>query len=466
MRAWALRTQSGNALLGATALAPAIAVLGALSARSFVPALASVEHGSTRELVGLGLVFLALEACFSLMGLGRLLLNRDRGLFLQRTLIASVAATVIATLIFFLLPALSPGAGGVVALAAGSALLLVAVRSLLPRLVESNAILDGVLILGRGDLAAKICLDLLQGQQVERFAGVLDVGARVQGDGEAAGIGGSGTGIVPARLRQLIRKERISRIVVAEPDAAARREITTALLEARLMGVEVADAVEFYEQRHGKLWLEALDPTRLVFSRGFRITPAYRRAKRVLDLACAALLLVVSAPLMALIAVAIKLSSPGPVLFRQQRVGQFGKPFTLFKFRSMGLDAEAGGPMWAQENDQRATRVGRVLRKFHLDELPQVLNVLRNELSFVGPRPERQCFVDLLRERIEYYDLRHYVQPGITGWAQVRYPYADSIADSYEKLQYDLSYAQNASILFDLRILCETAIMLLSGPGR
>jgi lipopolysaccharide/colanic/teichoic acid biosynthesis glycosyltransferase len=132
----------------------------------------------------------------------------------------------------------------------------------------------------------------------------------------------------------------------------------------------------------------------------------------------------------------------------------------------MGLDAEAGGPMWAQENDQRATRVGRVLRKFHLDELPQVLNVLRNELSFVGPRPERQCFVDVLRDRIEYYDLRHYVQPGITGWAQVRYPYADSIEDSYEKLQYDLSYAQNASILFDLRILCETAITLVSGPGR
>ena len=464
VRAWTLRTQSGGTLLGAAALAPAIAVLGALSARAVLelPAHGALAHGSAREIAGLGLVFLALEASFSWMGLGRLLLNRDGGLFLQRTLLASVGAMVAATLAFALLPAISPGPGEVLALGAASAALLVAVRTLLPRLVESSAIFDGVLILGRGDLAAKICLDLLQGQQVERFAGVLDVGSRVQDTRS----GRQASAIVPARLQQLVRKERISRIVVAEPDAAARREITSALLECRLMGVQVEDAVEFYEQRHGKLWLEALDPGRLVFSRGFRITPAYRRAKRVLDLACAALLLLVAAPVMALIALVIKLTSPGPVLFRQQRVGQFGRPFTLYKFRSMGVDAEAGGPVWARENDQRATPFGRLLRRTHLDELPQVINVLKNELSFVGPRPERQCFVDLLRERIEYYDLRHYVQPGITGWAQVCYPYAGSIEDSREKLQYDLSYAQNASIAFDLKVLVRTVFDMLGGRGR
>jgi exopolysaccharide biosynthesis polyprenyl glycosylphosphotransferase len=340
------------------------------------------------------------------------------------------------------------GAGFVVALS-------VAVRSARPQHASPRADTKGVLILGREDLAAKVLGDLAS----RRGRGTL---APVQG----AALRHSGMTVDPLELKRLVREEGISRIVVAEPALEAREEITAALLECRLLGVEVEDAVEFYQRTHGKLWLEALDPDRLVFSKGFRITPTYLGLKRALDVMCAVAMLVLAAPVMALVALAIKLESPGRVLFRQERVGQFGRTFTLFKFRSMREDAERDGPTWARENDDRVTRVGRVIRRFHLDELPQAINVLRGDLSFVGPRPERPCFVEALAQRIGYYHLRLYVKPGITGWAQVCYPYADSIEDSYEKLQYDLYYARNVSLTLDVRILFRTAMHVLGGRGR
>jgi exopolysaccharide biosynthesis polyprenyl glycosylphosphotransferase len=314
-------------------------------------------------------------------------------------------------------------------------------------------------VLGRGDLAAKLCLDLLERQPTRRFDGTFDLGPADDGAAPAR--------FDAAGLRDLVRRERITRIVVAEPDSAARAGVTAALLECRLLGVEVEDAVELYQRMHGKLWLEALDPGRLVFSRGFRLTPSYLRVKRLLDVVCALLLLIAAFPLLAAIALAVRLGSPGPVLFRQERVGQFGRTFTLLKFRSMRADAEAAtGPTWARENDDRATPLGGLLRRFHLDELPQAINVLRGDLSFVGPRPERACFVEMLRGKLPFYDLRHYIKPGVTGWAQVRYPYAGSVEDSYEKLQYDLWYAQNVSLGLDLRILFATAASLFGGRGR
>jgi exopolysaccharide biosynthesis polyprenyl glycosylphosphotransferase len=316
-------------------------------------------------------------------------------------------------------------------------------RALWPAAGEPRRRPGGVLVVGRGDLAAKLCLDLL--------------------DRAPAQVVGA---IEPGELRRRVREDGIERIVVAEPDGEARKEILDALLECRLLGVAVEDAAELYQRRHRKLWLEALDPGRLVFARGFRITPGYLRAKRALDLLCAVGLLIVAAPLLALIALAVKLGSPGPVLFRQERVGQFGRTFTLLKFRSMRADAEAAGPTWARENDDRVTPLGRFLRRTHLDELPQAINVLRGDLSFVGPRPERPCFVAMLEREVPFYGLRHYVKPGITGWAQVCYPYADSIEESYEKLQYDLWYAQNASLGLDLGILVRTALSVLGGGGR
>ena len=172
-------------------------------------------------------------------------------------------------------------------------------------------------------------------------------------------------------------------------------------------------------------------------------------------------------PLMAIIAALIKLDTPGPAIFRQERIGLRGKKFTVYKFRSMRRDAEKQtGPTWAKENDERVTAIGAFLRKCRLDELPQCFNVLKGDMSFIGPRPERPYFVELLKREIRYYDLRHYVKPGITGWAQVMYPYGASIEDAYHKLQYDLYYAKNASFGFDLLTLLKTIKVVFGGKGR
>lgn len=360
-----------------------------------------------------------------------------------------VAAFGLAGLFLLAFSEAEPGHAGPVALGLCCAGVLAAASLLM----ESQPMTDGVLLVGREDLATKLGTDLLE----ER---------RAHGDGGTIALDPMAMTLDPVQLKTLVQEESISWIVVVEPDLETREEIAAALLECRLLGVQVEDAVELYQRLHGKLWLEALDPGRLAFADGFRITPAYRFVKRIADVLCATLLLVLAAPLMAAIALAVKLESPGPVLFRQERVGQFGKAFTLLKFRSMREDAEKDGPAWASKNDSRVTRIGGFLRKSHLDELPQTINVLRGDLSFVGPRPERGCFVEMLRREIPWYDLRLYVKPGITGWAQVRYPYCDSVEDSYEKLQYDLYYAREASPLLDLEILFRTALVMVTGNGR
>jgi len=305
---------------------------------------------------------------------------------------------------------------------------------------------ESVLIVGNEELAATLVRDVVRDGEPGRPAAALRVDT--------------------AQLKDLIRTEHISRIIVAEPGLESRHDIASALLECRLLGVDVLDAVDVYQRVHGKILLRGLEPSRLVFSDGFRLTPFYLLIKRSIDVACALALLLLAAPLLAALALVIRLESPGPVLFRQERVGQHGRPFTLYKFRSMAQDAESQGARWAQKNDTRVTRIGGFLRRSHLDELPQAWNVLRGDLSFVGPRPERPVFVAMLRQQIPFYDLRHYVKPGITGWAQVCYPYAASVEDSYEKLQYDLYYAKHVSLGLDLAILFRTAMHVVTGRGR
>ena len=358
-------------------------------------------------------------------------------------------------------PELSPGSAGAAVVGLCTAGFLLAARSVLALVIEPRTLSDGILLLGREELASRLGRDLLKEGRTQVFGwkGTSEPPANSNGGPPAMSLD-------PVQLKTLVRQESISRIVVLEPDLEAREDLASALLECRLLGVRVEDAVELYQRLHGKIWLEALDPGRLAFADGFRITPSYRFVKRVVDVVCASLLLVLAGPVMAVIALAIKLESPGPILFRQERVGQFGKAFTLLKFRSMRQDAEKDGPAWASKNDSRVTRIGGFLRKSHLDELPQAINVLRGDLSFVGPRPERPCFVAMLREKIPFFDLRLYVKPGITGWAQVRYPYCDSVQDSYEKLQYDLYYARKASPLLDLEILARTAAVMVTGRGR
>jgi exopolysaccharide biosynthesis polyprenyl glycosylphosphotransferase len=374
----------------------------------------------------------------------------------SRRMTAVVVGLALGLVASLALPEVSGSYAG--AAIAGAALLLGGWWAM-ARWAEPRTTPEGVLVLGEEELAGKLCTELLAGRHVRHYAGAAAPGAESRN--------GAGMTVDPHELRELVQRERITRIVVVQLDERTREQIAGALLECRLLGVEVEDAVELYQRLHGKLWLEAIDPGRLAFSDGFRITPTYRLVKRLNDVVCAVVLLAAASPLMALVALAIKLESRGPVLFRQERVGQFGKPFTLLKFRSMRQDAElATGPTWARRNDDRVTRIGRLLRRFHVDEIPQAINVLRGDLSFVGPRPERPCFVEMLSASIHYYHLRHYVQPGITGWAQISYPYADSIEDSYEKLQYDLYYARTASLGFDLRILFRTAVVTFTGRGR
>jgi exopolysaccharide biosynthesis polyprenyl glycosylphosphotransferase len=238
-----------------------------------------------------------------------------------------------------------------------------------------------------------------------------------------------------------------------------------ALLECKTSGIPVQEGAGYYEQLTGKIMVEGLRKSWLIFSDGFVVSRGTLFAKRLLDVAVALAGLALAAPVMALVALAVRLDSPGPVFFRQERVGRRGKPFTLWKFRSMDVDAEKEGARWATLRDPRVTRVGRFIRATRLDELPQLWNVLAGDMSLVGPRPEREHFVQLLAERCPFYEQRQVVRPGLTGWAQIKAPYASSFEESIEKLKFDLYYIKNLSLFLDLSILLSTARIVLLGRG-
>ena len=267
-------------------------------------------------------------------------------------------------------------------------------------------------------------------------------------------------------LYSIAREQHVARIIVALDDFRGGLP-TRELVRLKVQGIEVDDAPSALAALTGRIWLRAARPSWFVFSNGFQHSDSATFVKRIIDLAFGLLGAILSLPAMFLIALAIRLDSKGPVLYRQQRVGMGGSVFNLIKFRSMQFDAEAEyGAQWAQENDPRLTRVGRFLRKHRLDELPQFFNVIRGEMSFVGPRPERPVFVEQLREKILFYDERHSVRPGVTGWAQVQYRYGASIEDAFRKLEYDLFYLKNRSILFDLAIVFRTIGVVVFGRGR
>ena len=238
------------------------------------------------------------------------------------------------------------------------------------------------------------------------------------------------------------------------------------LLRIKTTGVHVNDFSSFIERETGRVDLDTVNPSWLIFSDGFSSGRAISSAfKRLFDIAASSLLLVLSAPIIALFALLVKLDSKGPAFYRQQRVGLFGQPFDVIKLRSMRTDAEVGGAQFAQENDPRVTRLGRFIRKVRIDELPQTWSVLKGEMSFVGPRPERPQFVSELEEQLPYYAERHMVKPGITGWAQINYPYGANLEDSRHKLEYDLYYAKNYTPFLDLLILLQTLRVVLWSEG-
>jgi sugar transferase (PEP-CTERM system associated) len=266
-------------------------------------------------------------------------------------------------------------------------------------------------------------------------------------------------------LDSIVEKNGISRIIVALEDRRNTLPIRD-LVRLRVQGIRIEDAHSVIAALTGRVWLETVRPSWFVFSDGFRRSTLTLIIKRALDLALAIVGLTISSPIMILVALAVRLDSRGPAIYRQTRVGLGGRCFDVLKFRSMRTDAEQGtGAQWSSANDPRVTRVGHYLRKYRLDELPQFLNVIRGEMSFVGPRPERPEFVGELRKEIPYYDERHSVRPGITGWAQVQYRYGSSVEDALRKLEYDLFYLKNMSPVFDCAIVVRTIGIVLNGQA-
>jgi sugar transferase (PEP-CTERM system associated) len=269
----------------------------------------------------------------------------------------------------------------------------------------------------------------------------------------------------PRSLVALYDEQNVSRVLLAG-DKAETELFAHELLLLRARGLRVEDCHSFYERLVSKIAVTGLSPEWLIRSEGFRRGRLVIVTKRMIDMTASAVGLLLSAPIVLITAIAVKLDSPGPVLYRQERVGQREELFTIYKFRSMSQDAETTiGPVWASQDDPRVTRMGKLIRKLRIDEIPQMVNVLKGDMSFVGPRPERPFFVKTLSEKIPYYHLRHSVKPGITGWAQISYPYGDSEDAAVEKLQYDLYYIKHMSALLDLQIIFESLKVILLGKG-
>lgn len=322
-------------------------------------------------------------------------------------------------------------------------------------LVQQPYFRERVYVLGTGDRAQRVLDGLRQrpelGIEVAGWTGNI--------------VGEPSRDAMAEHMIGLLRQNGVHRVIVAMPDRREKLPVEE-LLNLRLAGVKVEEATSWLEKIYHRVEVEQLYPSWLIFADGFRFSLFFRALRRLLNFSVAMVGLVLALPLLPFIALAVKLSSPGPVLYHQKRVGRGGESFYCHKFRTMRQDAEADtGATWATDDDPRITRVGKFLRLSRLDEIPQLWCVLNGDMHFVGPRPERPEFVERLSHEIPYYGVRHMVRPGITGWAQVKYKYGNTVEDAREKLQYDLFYIKNASLGLDLKIWFETVKIVLLGRG-
>jgi len=383
---------------------------------------------------------------------------------LSRVAASMLGGAMVIAVILYLFPVLRIERGALLLSTLVSFGAVAVVRVLFDLIVDEDVFKRRVLVYGAGRRAASIAR--LRRRSDRR--GFVIVGyVTAEGD-ELSALRDHEHLVRPGQdLLTFCQARRIDEIVVAMDDRR-RRFPMDQLLECRLEGVEVNELVTFLERETGKVRLDILNPSWMIFAEGFRQGRAQGIFERLFDVVASFVMLTATAPVMLLTAAAIKLSDGwrAPILYRQVRVGQYGKPFKLLKFRSMREDAERDGQaQWAQKNDSRITRVGSFIRTTRIDELPQILNVLRGEMSFVGPRPERPEFVEQLNETIPYYRERHSIKPGITGWAQLCYPYGSSEQDAIEKLQYDLYYVKNHSLIFYIAILVQTVEVIVWGKG-
>jgi sugar transferase (PEP-CTERM system associated) len=363
--------------------------------------------------------------------------------------------------LFYLVPYLWIGRGVVGLAAFGGLFGTIVSRLVFTRVVDEDLFKRRVLVYGAGESAAAIA-ELRRRADRRGFV----IAGFVPAAGESRAVENGRILDSEDGLVRLCRRYDVVEVVVAMDDRRRGFPISE-LLQCRLAGIDVTELLTFLERETGRVRIDILNPTWMIFGEGFRRDPLRLLTARALDLLASAAVLVVGLPVMLVTAIAIKLEDGwrAPVFYRQRRVGLLGQQFQLLKFRSMRPDAEKDGAQWASKADPRVTRVGAFIRKTRIDELPQLLNVLRGEMSFVGPRPERPEFVRSLAERIPYYVERHCVKPGITGWAQLCYQYGSSDQDALEKLQYDLYYIKNNTLLFDLAILLQTVEVVCMGKG-
>ncbi|WLI88930.1 TIGR03013 family PEP-CTERM/XrtA system glycosyltransferase [Massilia sp. R2A-15] len=409
----------------------------------------------------------ALAMIFSMSAMGMYQLNFNEGLrnpFFLKLMPSFVMGFVILTLVFYVAPELYFGRGILLLVFVIAGLGIFLARMIFFKTSELRFLQTRVIFLGGGPLA-KECGDLAeQSHKYHKYdiAGYLPIPTeelcvppssllKVR-DGDS--------------LVSLANQYNVEEIVVSVQNRRGGFPIKE-LLECKLQGITVTDAATFFERETNQIRVDSLQPSWLVFGGGF--DQSYFRAfmKRGFDLVCSSLILVLTFPIILVTAALIWLEDRAPIFYSQERVGQDGKTFKVHKFRSMRNDAEkAGKPQWAAQNDPRVTRIGGFIRKVRIDELPQILNVFKGEMSFVGPRPERPFFVDQLVEVVPYYNVRHSIKPGITGWAQVRYGYGSSAEDALQKLQYDLYYVKNNSLFLDVLILIDTLKVVLFRSGR
>ncbi|MFC4763588.1 TIGR03013 family XrtA/PEP-CTERM system glycosyltransferase [Dyella koreensis] len=416
-------------------------------------------HMPERSLVFAVIIVLAMVA----LGQYQAHMRMTRFDLLARQAVAFVLGGTGLVVAYYVVPQAYVGRG-VLSIALVLAFIAVAAfRLIFMRLVELDALKRRVLILGAGTRAAHFHNVMRRRSDRRGFYVVGYLPHR----GEPIAVEGERVLSHDESLCQLVLREEVDEVVVSVDDRRGHLPMDE-LLECRQIGVTITDLTTFFERESGRVQLTLLDPSWLVFSGGFNATLLRRFSKRCFDLTMVLMLLLLCWPLMLIEALAIRIESgPGqPILYRQERVGERGKTFSLLKFRSMRTDAECDGIVrWACKNDDRVTRVGRISRKLRIDELPQLWNVFKGDMSIVGPRPERPQLVADLTDKIRYYSVRHCLKPGLAGWAQISYPYGASVEEAAEKLKYDLFYVKNHNLLFDLLILIQTVEVVLFGRG-
>jgi sugar transferase (PEP-CTERM system associated) len=396
------------------------------------------------------------------MGLYQLDLSRNDWSVFARLVVAVLLGLGLALLIMYWVPSLYLGLDGLAFAAVAAVMGTALVRFGFYKLDNSGAFKARVLVLGTGSRVMKLA-EIAQRNKNHMMVGYVALSPSGQHYVPLPRV----LSLAPGEsLPSVVQKYGIDEIVLAVRDRRGGGFPVQELLECRLKGVKVTELSTFFEREYQQVILESLNPSWMVLGDGFRQGVFRTVVKRFFDLAASTALLLVALPVIVLAAMCILLESGLPVLYRQERIGQNGRIFTIYKLRSMKNGAESDGtPRWADSNDDRNTRVGRILRKLRIDELPQIINVFKGEMSFVGPRPERPFFVDQLVQQIPYYALRHSIKPGITGWAQVQYHYGASLDDAVEKLQYDLYYVKNHTLFLDLMVLIATMRVVLWDRG-